>query len=108
VRVTGPVDITTAEKFTTRLLSAARGGVLPLSVHLSEVTHLASAGVQALHEIQVQLSAHRQPLTLLAPAGSPAHLVLDLVRLPHSAGDETSTETADTASAVERRAGHIE
>jgi serine phosphatase RsbU (regulator of sigma subunit)/anti-sigma regulatory factor (Ser/Thr protein kinase)/anti-anti-sigma regulatory factor len=87
VRVRGPVEITTAEKFTTRLLSAARGGVLPLTVDLSEVTHLASAGVQALHEIQAQLAAHRQALHLVAPGGSPAHLVLDLVRLPHSPGN---------------------
>jgi PAS domain S-box-containing protein len=82
VRVAGPVDVTTADVLAGRLLSACRGGVLPLAVDLTGVTILASAGVRVLHEIDAQLAAHQQRLTLIAEPGSPAAAVLSLVRLP--------------------------
>lgn len=84
VRVVGPVDITTAEEFSRELVAASRSGVLPLTVELSGVTQLASAGVRALHHVRDQLAAHRQPLTLHAAAGSPAASVLHLVDLPNT------------------------
>jgi ABC-type transporter Mla MlaB component len=49
-----------------------------LTVDLAGVTHLSSAGVSALHDV-----ASRASLRLLAPSGSPAQVVLDLVALPH-------------------------
>ncbi|MGH3097386.1 MAG: SpoIIE family protein phosphatase [Streptosporangiales bacterium] len=85
VRVSGPVDITTVEEFSRELVTASRSGVLPLTVELSSVTHLASAGVRAMHDVREQLAAHGQPLSLLAAAGSPAASVLDLVGLPFDA-----------------------
>ncbi|RBY77976.1 hypothetical protein DQ239_09725 [Blastococcus sp. TF02-09] len=87
LRVRGPVDIVTGEEFARALSGASRGGVLPLTVDLTEVTHLASAGVQVLHRMRDQLGAQQQHLRLLAPPGSPAHAVLDLVRLPSLASD---------------------
>lgn len=83
VRVQGPVDATTVAKFARDLAAASRGGVRTLTVDLGEVTHLASAGVRALHETREQLEANGRSLTLLAPAGSAAQVVLDLVRLPY-------------------------
>lgn len=82
VHVQGPVDVTTAEKFRRALISASRGGVRVLTVDLCDVTHLASAGVGALHEIREQLQGNGQRLRLLAPPASAAQIVLDLVRLP--------------------------
>ncbi|MGY1827579.1 hypothetical protein [Blastococcus sp. SYSU DS0541] len=62
--------------------------MLLLTVDLTEVTHLASAGVQVLHRMRDQLAAQQQQLLRLeASPGSPAHAVLDLVRLPHLGGD---------------------
>lgn len=80
-RVSGPVDITTADQLTRQLLTASRGGTLPLTTDLTGVTYLASAGVRALYQVREQLAAHRQVLTLLAAPGSSAHLVLKLVHL---------------------------
>jgi serine phosphatase RsbU (regulator of sigma subunit)/anti-sigma regulatory factor (Ser/Thr protein kinase)/ABC-type transporter Mla MlaB component len=81
--VCGPVDITTADRLARQLLSASRGGTLPLTVDLSSVTHLASAGVRALYQVREQFAVHCQGLTLIAAPGSPASIVLDLARLPH-------------------------
>jgi serine phosphatase RsbU (regulator of sigma subunit)/anti-sigma regulatory factor (Ser/Thr protein kinase)/ABC-type transporter Mla MlaB component len=84
--VCGPVDITCADRLARQLLSASRGGTLPLTVDLTGVTHLASAGVRALYQVREQLAAHQQDLTLVAAPGSSAGIVLELVRLPHVGG----------------------
>jgi anti-sigma regulatory factor (Ser/Thr protein kinase)/anti-anti-sigma regulatory factor len=85
--VGGAVDITSADLLARRLLSVSRGGTVPLVADLTGVTQLASAGVRALYQVSEQLAAHGQELTLVAAAGSAAHLVLDLVRLDHVTGD---------------------
>ncbi|HEY0719259.1 MAG TPA: ATP-binding protein, partial [Streptosporangiaceae bacterium] len=82
IRVAGPVDFSTADRLAGRLLSACRAGVLPLSVDLSEVTILASAGVSALYRVAAQLAVHGRALTLISEPGSPAAAVLDLAQLP--------------------------
>lgn len=84
VRVSGPVDFATAGRMAGRLLVACRAGVLPLTVDLSGVTVLASAGVTVLYRVQAQLAAHDQELTLISEPGSPAAAVLDLAQLPRS------------------------
>jgi serine phosphatase RsbU (regulator of sigma subunit)/anti-sigma regulatory factor (Ser/Thr protein kinase)/ABC-type transporter Mla MlaB component len=84
--VCGPVDITTAGRLARQLLSASRGGTLPLTIDLTAVTHLASAGVRALFEVREQLASHQQSFTLVTSPGSSASIVLDLVCLPHRPG----------------------
>jgi anti-sigma regulatory factor (Ser/Thr protein kinase)/anti-anti-sigma regulatory factor len=84
VRVGGPVDATTGEHFSSRLLIACRAGLLPLTVDLTAATILASAGVRALAELSEQLAAHGNELTLVAEPGSPAAAVLDVVCLPRA------------------------
>ncbi len=84
--VCGPVDITSADRLERQLLSASRGGTLPLTVDLTRVTRLASAGVRALYQVRERLAAHKQKLTLVAAPGSSAGIVLRLVRLPHVDG----------------------
>jgi serine phosphatase RsbU (regulator of sigma subunit)/anti-sigma regulatory factor (Ser/Thr protein kinase)/anti-anti-sigma regulatory factor len=75
--VRGPVDMTTADLLHTRVLYATRGGPLPLTLDLAEVTHLASAGVRLLHD----LAADGQTLRLAVPPDRPAHQVLTLTGL---------------------------
>ena len=66
--------------------SAARaGGTLPLTVDLTNVTNLASAGIRALYRVREQLAARRQDLTLIAVPGSSVALILELAHLPHTA-----------------------
>ncbi len=86
--VRGPVDITTADQLARRLLSVSRGGTVPLVADLTGVTQLASAGVRALYAVSEQMAAQGQDLTLITAPGSAAHVVLDLVRLAHIAGNE--------------------
>jgi serine phosphatase RsbU (regulator of sigma subunit)/anti-sigma regulatory factor (Ser/Thr protein kinase)/anti-anti-sigma regulatory factor len=84
VVVAGPVDATTAERLQHELLYRSRGGTVPLSADLSGVTHLASAGVAALHAVAARHRAHGTRLSLAAPPGSPARHVLALVALPYT------------------------
>jgi serine phosphatase RsbU (regulator of sigma subunit)/anti-sigma regulatory factor (Ser/Thr protein kinase)/anti-anti-sigma regulatory factor len=81
VTVRGAVDIDTAGRFAATLRSASRAGALPLELDLGGVPHLASAGVRALHEFIDSSGAGPDRLVLLAPPGSPARAVLDLVGL---------------------------
>jgi anti-sigma regulatory factor (Ser/Thr protein kinase)/anti-anti-sigma regulatory factor len=81
--VSGSVDINTADQLVRRLLSASRGGTIPLIADLTGVTQLASAGVRALYLVKERLAAHAHDLTLITAPGSSAHVVLDLVHLSH-------------------------
>lgn len=77
--VGGVVDTSGADLLRHRLTKRSAGGLHPLLVDLSGVSLLASAGVQAL----VDALHVDQGLRLLAPLGSPAQRVLDLVELPY-------------------------
>ncbi|MFC3736655.1 SpoIIE family protein phosphatase [Paractinoplanes deccanensis] len=81
VRVEGPLDAATASLAQRELLRRSRGGAVPLTVELSKVTHLSSAGVSALHNVAAQHAAQGAPLSLVAPPGSPAQTILALVAL---------------------------
>jgi anti-sigma regulatory factor (Ser/Thr protein kinase)/ABC-type transporter Mla MlaB component len=82
-RVSGPVDDTTATPLARRLLTASRGGTMPLTVDLTGVTRLGSAGTRSLYQVRRQLANHLQQLTLVAAAGSSVALILDLAHLPY-------------------------
>ncbi len=81
VRIEGPVDAGTATLARQELLRRSRGGTVPLTVDLSAVTHLSSAGVSALHHVAAQHDAQEAPLVLDAASGTPAQLILALVSL---------------------------
>jgi serine phosphatase RsbU (regulator of sigma subunit)/anti-sigma regulatory factor (Ser/Thr protein kinase)/anti-anti-sigma regulatory factor len=83
-RVLGAIDATSADRLLRRLLGTCKGGTLPLTVDLTGVTRLASAGVSALFELSRQLRLHEHDLSLVARAGSSVQRVLDLVCLPHA------------------------
>ena len=80
MKVSGPVDLRSADNFRASLRRFSRGGTSELTVDLAGVTHLGSAGVQVLHEINAMDGAS---LHLRAPPGSVAQHVLELVRLPY-------------------------
>ncbi|WP_436520142.1 SpoIIE family protein phosphatase [Actinoplanes sp. HUAS TT8] len=82
VRVDGPVDMTSAERMQVELLRRSRGGTVPMTLDLTGVTHLASAGVSALYQIAEHHHDQKATLTLIASPGSPARQILDLVGLP--------------------------
>jgi serine phosphatase RsbU (regulator of sigma subunit)/anti-sigma regulatory factor (Ser/Thr protein kinase)/anti-anti-sigma regulatory factor len=83
LHVKGPVDAETAARLQQDLMYRGRGGTLPLTVDLTGVTHLASAGVSALHHMAEKHAQQGGRFTLYAPPGSTAQHVLALVSIPH-------------------------
>ncbi|CCH85488.1 conserved protein of unknown function [Modestobacter italicus] len=84
LRVRGPVDGLAAERFRAELAGLSRGGSVPLTVDLTEVSHLTSTGVAALADLLRPADREHVPV-LVAPTGTPAAFVLDLVGLPRQA-----------------------
>ncbi|MEU4562997.1 SpoIIE family protein phosphatase [Actinoplanes sp. NPDC023936] len=80
VRLAGPIDAASAALARQELLRRSRGGTVPMTVDLSGVTHLASAGVSALHMV-AEIHRDDAPLTLVAVPGSPARQILEMVGL---------------------------
>ena len=79
--VHGPVDVAGAVELRDQLRSITSNGTVSRSVDLSRVTLLASAAVRVLYEARDRSTAHHERLHLLAPRGSTAHHVLELVGL---------------------------
>lgn len=90
LRVAGPIDTTTAPEVATALDHAGAAGTRELWVDLTDVTHLASAGVAVLHHADARSISNGVPLLLHAPAGSPADQILTMVALPHTTEDTTA------------------
>ena len=80
--IEGPLDAVNAPEVRRELLRRSRGGTVPLSVDLTGVTALASAGVSVLHEVAAMHTEQKVPLHLAAAEGSPAQIILALVGLP--------------------------
>lgn len=84
--VSGDVDSNTASTLDRQIAVESRSGVAPLTVDLSAVTHLGSAGVSALAAARERARRHGSEYVLVAPPGSPAHHVLSLVQIPVVSG----------------------
>jgi anti-anti-sigma regulatory factor len=85
LRVRGPVDAWAADRFRAEPADLSRGGTGPLTVDLTAVGHLASVGVAALAGLQRARDGSAQQVVPVAPTGTPAVFVLDLVGLPRQA-----------------------
>ncbi|WP_019728997.1 SpoIIE family protein phosphatase [Mycobacterium avium] len=84
--VSGDVDSNTASTLDRQIAVESRSGVAPLTVDLSAVTHLGSAGVSALAAARERALRQGSDYVLVAPPGSPAHHVLSLVQIPVVSG----------------------
>ena len=80
--VSGDVDITTASTLDRQIAVESRSGIASLTIDLSGVTHLGSAGVSALAAARDRARIQGGEFVLVAPPGSPAHHVLSLVQMP--------------------------
>jgi anti-anti-sigma factor len=80
--VSGDVDSTTASTLDRQIAVESRSGIAPLTVDLTAVTHLGSAGVSALAAARERARQQGGDCVLIAPPGSPAHHVLSLVQIP--------------------------
>ncbi|MGD9527039.1 SpoIIE family protein phosphatase [Pseudonocardia sp.] len=81
IAVAGPIDIATAPALRRELREASRGGTLPLTVDLTGVSHLASAGVELLYTFVEEMQVDGRRVELVAPSGSPAGYALELTGL---------------------------
>jgi anti-anti-sigma factor len=86
----GPIDISTVTNLRAQLWSAARGGALPLTVDLADVTHLASTGIALLFEFVEDTATGGREVRLVAPEGSPARSAMAVSGLDQIAPVETS------------------
>jgi ABC-type transporter Mla MlaB component len=110
LRLDGPLDAATAQGLEIELQRRTRGGTQAVTLDLTGVTHLASAGVAVLHTVK--------GLRFFAPAGSVAQQVLTLVALPHLTRDPDHADADattpdglpgwldDTRSGGEHAGGH--
>lgn len=87
IRVDGPVDTTTVAEFERAALTAGSTGTSPLTIDLTEITHLASAAVASLHRLAALHRDNDTALRIYAPTGTSADMILSLVRLPHHTVD---------------------
>ena len=85
--VSGDVDATTASTLDRQIAVESRSGIAALTIDLSGVTHLGSAGVSALAAARERARRQGGDCVLVAPSGSPAHHVLSLVRIPVVSSD---------------------
>jgi anti-anti-sigma factor len=88
--VSGEIDSTTASTLDRQIAVESRSGIAPLTIDLSGVTHLGSAGVSALAAARDRARRQGGDYVLIAAAGSPAHHVLSLVQMPVVSGKTDS------------------
>jgi anti-anti-sigma regulatory factor len=76
--LSGDLDAAGAPTAALALRGATRGGVLPLTVDLTRLGHLASAGVKLLFDLADEAASVGNRLTVRVIRGSAAHHVLEL------------------------------
>jgi anti-anti-sigma factor len=93
--VSGDIDATTASTLDRQIAVESRSGIAPLTVDLSGVSHLGSAGVRALAAARDRARRQGGDCVLVAPPGSPAHHVLSLVQIPIVSGEAENVFVED-------------
>jgi len=86
ITLRGDIGTHDAETLAAAITAQSRAGTRPLWIDLGAVTHLGSSAVAVLAEALERARHSQTAYTLQAPAGSAAHRVLTLVRLPVSSG----------------------
>lgn len=85
--VSGDVDSNTASTLDRQIAVESRSGIASLTIDLSGVTHLGSAGVSALAAARDRALRQGGDCVLIAPPGSPAQHILSMVQMPVVSGD---------------------
>lgn len=93
--VRGDVDSTTVSTLDRQIAVESRAGIVPMTIDLTAVTHLGSAGISALAAARDRAHKHGVACVLVAPPGSPAHHVLSLVQIPVVSGDTANVFVED-------------
>lgn len=96
--VSGDVDSETASILDRQIAVESRSGIASLTIDLSAVTHLGSAGVSALADARDRARRQGGECVLVAAPGSPAHHVLSIVQIPtvSSCADDVFAEESES------------
>jgi serine phosphatase RsbU (regulator of sigma subunit)/anti-sigma regulatory factor (Ser/Thr protein kinase)/anti-anti-sigma regulatory factor len=92
LRGAGPVDASPAPSVSAGVRMATAGGTRSLTLDLTGVTYLASAGIATLYRLAALSRDNNSELRFYAPPGSPADMILTLVQLPHVTTDPDNDE----------------
>jgi anti-sigma regulatory factor (Ser/Thr protein kinase)/anti-anti-sigma regulatory factor len=92
LRVDGPVDAATAGDLDAAARTAGAAGTRSLTLDLTGVTHLASAGVAVLHQLATLHGNSGTALRLYAPTAAPADMIMTLVDLAHDIHDPDAAD----------------
>ncbi len=103
--VRGDVDSNTAPTLDRQIAVESRSGIAPLTIDLSAVTHLGSAGVSALAAARDRARRQGSECVLVAPPGSPAHHVLSLVQMPVQMPVHMPAVSGDTGNLLAEEEG---
>lgn len=87
IRVDGAIDAQSVPEFDRAIRTSGMAGTRTLTVDLTGVTHLASAGVTTLYQLLALHTENGSTLRLYAPAGCPADMILSLVQISHETRD---------------------
>jgi serine phosphatase RsbU (regulator of sigma subunit)/anti-sigma regulatory factor (Ser/Thr protein kinase)/anti-anti-sigma regulatory factor len=93
--VSGDVDSVTASTLDRQIAVESRSGIAPLTIDLSGVTQLGSAGVSALAAALDRANTQGGDCVLIAPPGTAAHHILSVVQMPIVSGEAESAFAED-------------
>jgi len=77
-RLSGELDMASAPEVGTRLYDAVSRGATSLTVDMSELTFLDSAGVELLYRLREDFAARQLTLTLVIPPGTPVRRSIEV------------------------------
>lgn len=92
--VAGEIDSSNAVDLRLALSERLPSSAIALVLDLSAVEYLDSSGIQLLFELGRRLSARRQRMRLVVPAGAPMRRVLELTAVDSVAPMDADLETA--------------
>lgn len=95
VRLTGELDISSAESAGERITEAVPSSARGLVIDMSELEFIDSSGVSVLFALARRVANRRQELRVVAPEGKPVARVLGIVEF-----DRAAPVHADVDSAV--------
>jgi anti-anti-sigma factor len=81
VRVSGEIDLSNAAEVRDSIAAAASEAASVVTVDLSDVTYMDSAGISMIFRLAERLRYSRQELRLVVPQDAPIRAVLRLTRL---------------------------
>ena len=107
MQVDGDLDEAAARALAGRLRAVAAGRGDALRLDLTDVRYIGSAGVRLLGGLDADLRAAGGTLEVIAPPGTIARRVIDLVRVPITLADEAPLAAARGRRCPRRRPAEL-